>query len=281
VNVPIHPDFGLLGTATITSNSTMKISRTLPSWLLLGCEPPTNLEEIVEQAIPHILAAPIVQTYKLLVKSVKSPFAIACERKFGLHDLFRLISRVKAKIPGLMISDSTTFVTEFQKTAIGYEFVDIFASHSPSAERQSELTGLIECGLDCGPLTGDSAPAFSATEATISVGEISLNRRIPLTSDNSQNSSFTMTCVHLRMMQSIVKALSAGESVLCVGDTGTGKTTTVQFLARELGVKMHVYNFSDQTEGSDLVGGLKPVIEVEKMVADCEHLLKTTMPVES
>jgi midasin len=47
--------------------------------------------------------------------------------------------------------------------------------------------------------------------------------------------------------------------MLLVGETGTGKTTSVQELSRLLGKKLHVFNMNQNTDSSDLLGGFKPV----------------------
>jgi len=49
------------------------------------------------------------------------------------------------------------------------------------------------------------------------------------------------------------------ESVLLVGETGTGKTTCVQELAKLQGKALHVFNMNQNTDSSDLLGGFKPV----------------------
>lgn len=51
-----------------------------------------------------------------------------------------------------------------------------------------------------------------------------------------------------------------------MGETGTGKTTSVQELARLLGKRLHVFNMNQNTDSSDLLGGFKPV--------DIRYLLK-------
>lgn len=49
------------------------------------------------------------------------------------------------------------------------------------------------------------------------------------------------------------------EPVLLVGETGTGKTSSVQFLAERLGQKLVVINMNQQSDSTDLLGGFKPV----------------------
>ena len=44
-----------------------------------------------------------------------------------------------------------------------------------------------------------------------------------------------------------------------MGETGTGKTTVVQRLAALVGAKLQVFNMSQQSDSSDILGGFKPV----------------------
>lgn len=46
---------------------------------------------------------------------------------------------------------------------------------------------------------------------------------------------------------------------MLVGETGTGKTASVQEIARLRGHKLHVFNMNQNTDSSDLLGGFKPV----------------------
>lgn len=61
-------------------------------------------------------------------------------------------------------------------------------------------------------------------------------------------------------------AIKMNETVLLVGETGTGKTTAVQEVARVIGKKLHVFNMNQNTDSADLMGGFKPV--------DLKYLLK-------
>jgi midasin len=60
-------------------------------------------------------------------------------------------------------------------------------------------------------------------------------------------------------MERIGVCLSRAEPVLLVGETGTGKTTTLMQLARLSGANLVALNMSQQTDSSDLLGGFKPV----------------------
>lgn len=72
-------------------------------------------------------------------------------------------------------------------------------------------------------------------------------------------SSFAFTNHSLRLMEQIGVAVQMTEAVLLVGETGTGKTTVVQELAKLVNKQLTVINLSQQTETSDLLGGYKPV----------------------
>lgn len=70
---------------------------------------------------------------------------------------------------------------------------------------------------------------------------------------------FTPTGLALRLMERTGVCLGQAEPVLLVGETGTGKTTTLTQLARLTGSTLVALNMSQQTDSSDLLGGYKPV----------------------
>ena len=74
------------------------------------------------------------------------------------------------------------------------------------------------------------------------------------------------------------------EPVLLVGETGTGKTTAVQEVARLLGKKLHVLNMNQNTDSADLLGGFKPVDATFLLKPVYErflHLFRTLIPSQS
>ncbi|GAB4814206.1 hypothetical protein N2152v2_001252 [Parachlorella kessleri] len=72
-------------------------------------------------------------------------------------------------------------------------------------------------------------------------------------------SRFAATGHALRNMERVAVAAGQTEPVLLVGETGTGKTTLVQQIAKQVGAKLVVLNLSQQTDSSDLLGGFRPV----------------------
>ena len=71
--------------------------------------------------------------------------------------------------------------------------------------------------------------------------------------------TLALTRVSSQLLERIAMAVNLNEPVLLVGETGTGKTTLIQHLTTLLGGhELHVINMSQQSEASDLLGGLKP-----------------------
>lgn len=61
-------------------------------------------------------------------------------------------------------------------------------------------------------------------------------------------------------MESLCRCVHQGEPTLLVGETGCGKTSTVQRLAESAGQELVVLNLSLQTDSTDLLGGFRPVV---------------------
>lgn len=70
---------------------------------------------------------------------------------------------------------------------------------------------------------------------------------------------FARTGAALRVMERVGVCLARHEPVLLVGETGTGKTTTLSQLAALMGARLLAFNMSQQTDSSDLLGGYKPL----------------------
>lgn len=54
------------------------------------------------------------------------------------------------------------------------------------------------------------------------------------------------------------RGLDAGEPMLLVGETGTGKTTVCQLAAAARGQPLHMLNCNQHTETADFLGGFRP-----------------------
>jgi midasin len=70
---------------------------------------------------------------------------------------------------------------------------------------------------------------------------------------------FVYTRSALSLLEKLARCIECNEPVLLCGETGVGKTTALQHLARILGKNIHVINLNHQTETSDLLGSFKPI----------------------
>ncbi|EEA08139.1 uncharacterized protein CMU_010870 [Cryptosporidium muris RN66] len=90
-------------------------------------------------------------------------------------------------------------------------------------------------------------------------------------SDNSivytSQSNYSYTSIHSKLLYDLALSIRNNEAVLLVGDTGTGKTTVIQQLhslyyanlPNDINkCQLLIYNFSEQSESSDLIGSYKP-----------------------
>jgi midasin len=70
---------------------------------------------------------------------------------------------------------------------------------------------------------------------------------------------YALTRPSLLLLEQLTIAIGNREPLLLVGETGTGKTTSVTHLAALLRRPLVSLNLSTQTESSDLLGGFKPL----------------------
>ena len=67
------------------------------------------------------------------------------------------------------------------------------------------------------------------------------------------NFAFTRQAVSL--LERIAMCVQNSEPILLVGETGTGKTSSVQYLSQQLGHDLKVINMNQQSDSADLLGG--------------------------
>lgn len=74
-----------------------------------------------------------------------------------------------------------------------------------------------------------------------------------------KNPNFSFTRLASCLLERIAVAVQENEPILLVGETGVGKTSSVQYLAHQTNHKLVVINMNNQSDVSDLIGGFKPV----------------------
>lgn len=178
--------------------------------------------------------------------------------KLTYHELFRLCRRLEVfNLKSGSVSEEV-YIAMFQTT------VDTFVSHL--ADQQKRLDNAIKIASRWN-LTPNYAESYLMLNKPrlntnpFQIGTVAL----PFLGDPIPSPSFAYTFTSLHNMESVARALSMKEPVLLVGETGTGKTTLVQFIAASVGAKFTVINMHHQSDTLDIIGGFKPV-DLEKMM---------------
>lgn len=92
--------------------------------------------------------------------------------------------------------------------------------------------------------------------------------------------NFSFTRLASCLLERIAVCVQENEPVLLVGETGVGKTSSVQYLAHQTNHKLVVVNMNNQSDVSDLIGGFKPVdlaFVLAPLRAEFEFLFRQTV----
>lgn len=150
--------------------------------------------------------------------------------------------------------------------------VDLFCSYLPAGQAKTDLIinigarlGIIE--TRCIHISNEFKPIPRMTSDEFSIGRALLSRhalessekRVKMSDKNEKPPTFSFTRVSACVLERISVCVQQNEPVLLVGETGVGKTSSVQYLAYQTSHKLVVVNMNNQSDVSDLIGGFKPV----------------------
>nr|XP_033792626.1 midasin isoform X2 [Geotrypetes seraphini] len=103
-------------------------------------------------------------------------------------------------------------------------------------------------------------PVITIGELEVTVGRVEVLRKQTETLlVQKEKQTFAATRPSSLLLEQLALCINRGEPVLLVGETGTGKTSTVQYLAKVTGHRLRVVNMNQQSDTADLLGGYKPV----------------------
>ncbi|KAK1575506.1 hypothetical protein Q3G72_006073 [Acer saccharum] len=179
--------------------------------------------------------------------------------RFSLRDLLKWCKR----IADLDFSPMVNSLAASECHYIYQEAVDIFASFSASTENRltmmKELAKMWLVPVSMAEtLYPSNNPVIEQSSSELRIGRVTLpcSEKLDL---YDQTSQFVKIRSSLHLLERIASSVRWNESVLLVGETGTGKTTLVQNLAKMLGQRLTVLNLSQQSDVADLLGGFKPM----------------------
>lgn len=193
-------------------------------------------------------------------------------RPASIRDLMRFCKRCNALFLAAGVRSSTDLISDQLKELLFQEALDCFTSFLSSNASIKFLCEIIGNILEI-PTSrinlqmNRHTASLTIFDDSITVGRaklkrnhiVGLHRQAKLGGYSEGSSTFSRTNHSLLLMEKIGVAVSMCEPIVLVGETGTGKTTIVQEMAKLLHKTLTVINVSQQTEVSDLLGGYKPV----------------------
>ncbi|XP_048793738.1 midasin isoform X1 [Lagopus muta] len=177
-------------------------------------------------------------------------------RELSLRDLLNWCSRIAYNFDS---SSSTTAVNIFQ------EALDCFTAMLSNQGSRLKMAKVIGSKLNISKKKVEFfcelfKPEILVREQEVSVGRVHLMKKqsLALTVKRTKQ-TFAATRPSAVLIEQLAVCVVKGEPVLLVGETGTGKTSTVQYLAHVTGHHLRVVNMNQQSDTADLLGGYKPV----------------------
>ncbi|XP_078617566.1 midasin-like [Branchiostoma floridae x Branchiostoma japonicum] len=184
-------------------------------------------------------------------------YASADGRLISTRDLLKWCDRIEA---------------DFRDTSLGHassvfqESLDCFCTSLAKQEQRIRMAEVIGARLN---ISREKAVFYSAkykpnidiNPSSMTVGRATIPRKLRdvVTMHIGGNACFAHTRHAVSLLERVAVCVQRGEPVLLVGETGTGKTSSVQYLSTQTGHTLKVVNMNQQSDSTDLLGGFKPV----------------------
>ena len=244
------------------------------NWRQVSLQMPTEdeLSDIALRRHPiiHAVLPRMMEVYRLLTGHIpigqrRVKAALNLGRSHGPRDLFKWCQRTADLFKTSGFTSGNEPVHDAFNDIVFLDAVSCFAGDLPSVSQRSSTIRIIAQALhvhiDRAEFCLNRRPEYSDGDAVLHIGHALL----PKTRHNARKTRlrsdqpFALTSHVLRILESVSTAIGMGEPCLLVGETGTGKTTMIQQLAKTLHRNLTVVNLSQQSEAGDLLGGFKPV----------------------
>ncbi|KDQ25963.1 hypothetical protein PLEOSDRAFT_1045779, partial [Pleurotus ostreatus PC15] len=241
-----------------------------------------ELQLIIDTRFPR-LAGALAKSLIHLWQAVVALGSTASVRDIGMRELEKYCQRVSDLLPSSFASapasDLVSLESMFPNSSLREDMYAeargvFFGSGCISAMARSHLDAIaavIAQHLGLGPerqrwvLNGVSPYFDTEKDANGFVVAVHAGRtRLPArpsknTMDTLQSRPFALHKPAVSLLSRIATAVSLSEPILLTGETGTGKTSVISYLAALLRRPLISLNLSHQTESADLLGGFKPI----------------------
>ncbi|XP_073531808.1 midasin [Phyllobates terribilis] len=177
-------------------------------------------------------------------------------RGLSLRDLLKWSNRIAYSFDG---SSSSSAVNIF------HEALDCFTAMLSAPVARLKMAEVIGSKLNISKQKAEFycqlyKPEITVRELDVSVGRVEmLRRQTESIRVHREKINFAATRPSSILIEQIAVCVNKAEPVLLVGETGTGKTSTVQYLAHVAGQRLRIVNMNQQSDTADLLGGYKPV----------------------
>ncbi|KAM4771043.1 midasin [Rhinophrynus dorsalis] len=177
-------------------------------------------------------------------------------RGLSLRDLLKWCNRI---VHNFDASASSTALNIF------HEALDCFTAMLSNRSVRHKMAEVIGSKLNISKQKAEYycqlyKPDVAVRDLSVTVGRVEvLRKQIEAVRIKREKITFAATRPSSVLIEQLAVCVNKGEPVLLVGETGTGKTSTVQYLAHVAGQRLRVVNMNQQSDTADLLGGYKPV----------------------
>ncbi|CAB0035735.1 unnamed protein product [Trichogramma brassicae] len=260
-------------------------------WLVVNMEPLSQeeLEILVKTLFPILstCATKIVNIFLIFSKGnhemnniEDESLRLKTERHISTRDLIKWCSRIANDFK---VSSTESEMKLFQ------DAIDIFCCSVTNQDDRIILAKAIARKLGVPEekakyFIQDNAPTMTRSSEFFLFGRSKVyKKKSLLLNTNKIETKYSFTKPSARLVERITTSIAQREPVLLVGETGTGKTSSIQFIARSTGHKLLVINMNQQSESGDLLGGYKPIdlrILIFPIRQEFENLFRSYFAVE-
>ncbi|XP_047513354.1 midasin [Pieris napi] len=281
--LPVTPGFQLFVTQrTLITNYGFQKKLSSSSTLLQKHLTVINVEPLSRSELSEVIQTqyPSLSTITPKMIEVFMMFSVGCHDSSLQATEKSQIDNDAAVLRGSRLISTRDLMKWCARAIVGYDVsspdsalkvlqdaLDIFTCSVSSPENRLELSKKI--GTCLGIVDTKSEfyckhykPNVSLQRDALVVGRASVPRvekRLESIDFDSKEAVFSFTRQSACLLERIACCVRSDEPVLLVGETGTGKTSSVQYLARQTGRKLVVINMNQQSDSADLLGGYKPV----------------------